>query len=79
MQINGKFLLNYYFKPSNNGLIKFELPVGHLANTFNFYNRSSLRTELRIFGPSNPMLRIDSLRTEKKVVQNITNTINVIL
>ena len=49
-------------------VLKFELPVSHLANTFNFYNRSSVKTELRIFGPSKPMMRIDSHRTEKKTI-----------
>lgn len=58
--------MSYFFKSSAEKIFKFELPVNHLANTFNFYNRSSLKTELRIFGPSKPIMKIDSHRTEKK-------------
>lgn len=66
--MNCKHLLSYYFKNNIDKVIKFELPVNHLANTFNFYNRSSVKTELRIFGPSKPVMRIDSHRTEKKTI-----------
>ena len=75
--MNCKQLLSYYFKNNIDKVIKFELPVNHLANTFNFYNRSSVKTELRIFGPSKPVMRIDSHRTEKKTIQRIVNTINI--
>ena len=44
----------------------FDIPVSHIANTFNFYNRSSVKTELRIFGPTKPVIRIDSFKSEKK-------------
>ena len=77
IQMNCKHLLSYYFRNSNEKVIKFELPVSHLANTFNFYNRSSMKTELRIFGPSKPVMRIDSHRNEKKLIQKIVNTINI--
>ena len=68
IQLNCKHLISYFFKNTEEKVLKFELPVSHLANTFNFYNRSSVKTELRIFGPSKPMMRIDSHRTEKKTI-----------
>jgi len=60
IQLNCKHLISYFFKNTEDktptdraskAVLKFELPVSHLANTFNFYNRSSVKTELRIFGP----------------------------
>ena len=48
-----------------------------MANTFNFYNRSSVKTEIRIFGPQKPVMRIDSFKSEKRKLQKITNTINI--
>lgn len=57
--------------------IYFDIPVMHIASTFNFYNRSSIRTDLRIFGPNKPIIKIDSFKTEKKNIQCITNAINI--
>lgn len=30
--------------------LRFTIPIGHIVNTFNFYNRSSFKTEMRLFG-----------------------------
>lgn len=76
LRINCSNILSYYFA-ENQDFIKFDIPINHIANTFNFYNRSSVKSELRVFGPSKPILRIDSFKSEKKKLQKITNTINL--
>lgn len=68
-------MLSYYIDLQNHQFIKFDIPVSHVQNTFNFYNRSSVKTELRIKGPEiEPVFKIDSYKSEKKNISCITNT-----
>lgn len=66
MMINCDQIASYYFDNRIIDFINFDIPVMHIASTFNFYNRSSIRTDFRIFGPNKPIIKIDSFKTEKK-------------
>ena len=70
-------VLSYYFNYPEQGFVKFSIPINHIANSYAFYNRSSVKTEMRVFGPNKPQMRVDSYKSEKRKLQKITNTINV--
>ena len=77
LRINCKNTCSYYYNYKPQKFIKFDISIHHLANTFNFYNRSSIKTEMRIFGVTKPLFRIDSYKLDKRAVQKITNTMNI--
>lgn len=70
-------MCQYFFNYEKQGFIKFDIVITNIANTFNFYNRSSLKTEMRITGEPKSYLEIASFKAEKKNTQKITNTIGI--
>ncbi len=51
LRIKCQNALSYFFNFPEQGFIKFCIPISHIANSYAFYNRSSVKTEMRVFGP----------------------------